>query len=236
MFIYDQYPYLGICLILFVFLGLLWVLLPNQRQCMVLSGLLSMPYGAASLVFVPEYWKPVLIIKSLTGLEDILFSLINGFLAWAIATVGLARSCLHTLHPDFLLPRYWVCTCSGIGLSALIWFSGQSIMKAALFSMAGLGLFILWTRKELWIVALTGALGFGLLYLLALKGVLLLNPDFLNQWNLANLSGIRFAGIPVEEIIWALGYGGIWPLFMHFVFEGSPIRPLIPIKGLPARN
>jgi hypothetical protein len=232
MFIYDQYPYFGICLILFVFLSLLWVLLPNQRQFMILSGLLSMPYGAASIVFVPEYWKPVLIIKSQTGLEDILFSLINGFLVWAIATVGMARSYLQNLQPHFLLPRYWFCTGIGIGLSALIWFSGHPIMSAALVSMAGLGLFILWRRKDLWKVALTGALGFSLLYLLALKGVLLLNPDFLNQWNHANLSGICLGGIPMEEIIWALGYGGVWPLFMLYIFEGSRTPNSITVKEI----
>ena len=43
-------------------------------------------------------------------------------------------------------------------------------------------------------------------------------PHFIQQWNLPSLSGFIF-GMPIEELVWALGFGFTWPLFMAHVFD-----------------
>jgi hypothetical protein len=224
IFFFNQYPYLGLGLFLFLWAVFFWILIPDQRWPMVLSGILSMPYALASIVFVPEYWTPVRLINGVTGLEDLLFSLSNGTLAWALAAGGFAKSWRLNLNPSRMARRYLIFTLSGIALSLIVWFSGLKVMTAALISIVGLGLYILSIYKDLWIISLLGMVGFSLLYGLVLKGVLSLNPEFLYQWNLANLSEFRIVGIPSEEIQWALGFGAVWPLFMVYVFDGRLVR------------
>ncbi len=224
IFFIIQYPYLGLGFILFLLAAFFWTMLPGQRRPMLLSGILSMPYALASIVFVPEYWTPVRLINGVTGLEDLLFSLSNGALAWSVSVGIFSKSWTLNLNPSCMALRYVIFTLSGVALSLIVWFSDLKVMTAALVSIIGLGLFILWIQQDLWRVALLGMLGFGLLYGLALKGVLGLNPDFLYQWNLTNLSGFQIVGIPSEEIQWALGFGAVWPIFMVYVFDGRLVR------------
>jgi hypothetical protein len=44
-------------------------------------------------------------------------------------------------------------------------------------------------------------------------------PEFIGQWNTENLWGISVIGIPLEEIVWAAAYGGVWPTMMAYVFD-----------------
>lgn len=44
-------------------------------------------------------------------------------------------------------------------------------------------------------------------------------PNLLSLWNLEKFSGIVILQIPIEELIWALLYGGTWSLTIAFLVD-----------------
>jgi len=60
------------------------------------------------------------------------------------------------------------------------------------------------------------------------KGNVCFLAHFLQQWNLPSLSGFIF-GLPLEELVWALGFGFTWPVFMAHVFDVQVRREAFPV-------
>ena len=50
---------------------------------------------------------------------------------------------------------------------------------------------------------------FGVLYFLFFSVFSFLVPGFIKHWNLVNLSGVILLGVPLEEIVWAIGTGAL---------------------------
>jgi hypothetical protein len=46
-------------------------------------------------------------------------------------------------------------------------------------------------------------------------------PNLVHQWNFANLSGIAIDGVPLEEILWSLAFGAVYPLLMLYLFDAK---------------
>jgi hypothetical protein len=203
--------------------GLVWC--PKQRGAMLLSGLLSAPFGFFELAFVPEYWNPVLVGRWGAAPEDVIFSFANGVIVWFLATCLFRPRIGLSLESRGLLKRYLGCLTIGVAFSLLFWLAGLRIMTAALLTMA-IGLLIgVKIKPELWPIAISGAVGFTILYGVVLGTTCMLWPHFLQQWNTDNLCGLRVLGLPLEEIVWAWAFGTFWPRFMAYVFNARLVRP-----------
>ena len=215
----STYPYLGGSLILLLVAAAALAAFPGQRRAMLISGLLSAPYAFASFAFVPEYWNPVRVATFVAGPEDIIFSFANGCIVWAAGT-WLVRSRIST-HIEFtrVMKRYLALTVLGLVVSVPIQTAGGGAMNAALAAGAVVGLIILYKRWDLWPIGLAGTVSFTAIYSVAVLAIMSACPHFLDQWQLANLSGIIWLGAPIEEFVWAAAYGGVWPVVAAYVFD-----------------
>jgi len=211
----DRFPYLGANLLLLpvVLAGL--VTLRVQWRAAVASGALFVPFAFASLAYVPDYWQPVRLFDVLrTGPEDVLLSFGTGVLVWLIAFGPLGRRIDVGCSRRQFLRRYVGVSVAGVGLANAIGLGGLSVAHGGLVSITVVGLFLLARRGDLWVCAIRGGLGFAAIYQVLLTFVFWCWPHLLGQWNLARLSGILVAGVPLEETAWSLTTGFTWTLFM----------------------
>jgi len=236
MILFSAYPYLALSLALFIIFVAGLVVFQGQRRLMLLSGLLSAPYALASVGFVPEYWNPVRVANFLTGPEDIIFSFANGGIVWLLSIWLVQRRVTLSLQTGRLFRRYIACTSSGVALILVCRFSGLGVMTSVTVSIVALGVLLLWRRGELWPIPVAGAIGFTLLYLVLTVAVSMIWPDYLMQWNADNLWGPIFLGVPLEEVVWAFGYGAVWPLLMAYVFDARLVLPGMQEERFPYKN
>lgn len=215
----SAFPYLGFSLIMLMIGGLSLLRHPEYRRTMVLSGLLCATSAAASIFFDPEYWNPVRIVGSAIGVEDVIFSFANGMIVWAMVTWRLPDSLTVAVQPARCLARYLTCVVTGLGVFFPLWLSGLKVMPAALAAIATVGTVTSRLQPHWWWLATRGSIGFGLLYAIALRITMAIWPGFLFQWNLENLWGVYVLGLPLEELVWAFGFGAVWPLIMAYAFD-----------------
>lgn len=217
----GQYPYFvgSICLLALFLAG--FALFKEQRKPMLLSGLFSAPFGFASLMFVPDYWNPERVLVFGAGIEDLVFSFSNGGIVWLLGIGPFRRKVAVDLEARRVLRGYVYVCLAGTVATAVSWRMGLPPMGATLASVFALGLALLLLRIEHLPIFLSGMVGFALLYGAWISVLALIWPHFLGHWNHENLSGFSLAfGVPIEELAWAIGFGGVWPLFMTFVFGG----------------
>jgi hypothetical protein len=78
-------------------------------------------------------------------------------------------------------------------------------------------------RPDLIRTTWVGALLFVFSYSLFLLGVEYTAPGYIERvWNLPALSGLRIAGMPLEELLFAAAFGAYWSgVYEHFTWKGT---------------
>jgi hypothetical protein len=189
-----------------------------QGNMIIVSGLLSTP--CFFLLAVPpwnEYWNPVRVGGWVLGVEDVLCSFDVGALAWlaAGAPFGLATSS-RICHGGFF-KRYAVLGSLTAGLFTLLWLVGLEAMTSLIATCFVVGAFLFALRRDLRFLALSGLIGFPILYSLIVSFYFRIWPDFAFQWKTHNFWGRAILGLPAGEVAWAVVFGFFWPLFVGHV-------------------
>jgi hypothetical protein len=189
---------------------------------MMISALMSAPWAFASIVFVPNYWNPVRIASFLAGPEDLIFSFSNGIVVWAIAVVPLRGEISIRMNFRRMIKRSVLLSLLSFFITMSLWFLGLKIMMAVSVSLSTtIALLFFWLCRNFRIMCIYGAIGFTLFYGILTSLSFLFFPHFLEQWNLANLTGISIFNVPIEEIIWAFGFGAYWPLYIAYILDAK---------------
>jgi hypothetical protein len=222
----EMYPYLAGCLFAILLFVVCLLLSKEQRRPMLLSALLFTPFALTGIILVPSYWRPKLFWDLIVGVEDVIFCFVNGGTVWFVSSYFIKDHLLLPGQFKPLMKRYIKYILYGaIAYSALL-LAGFGFLWSIFGSLYALGFMLLYTQWRLWPLALCGTGASLVFYSLILKLIFSFWPHFIRQWNLTSLSGFIF-GMPVEELIWALGFGFTWPLFMAYVFD-IRIRPSAP--------
>jgi hypothetical protein len=185
---------------------------------MLWASILTAPFGLTQFLFVPAYWNPPTLfdLAHRTGLdiESLIFCFaIGGFGVAGYRTLAPAsqhtlapearNSHLHRWHRAALVSPFFV-------FGALLMLPWNPIYPgiAALFVGAlATGL----CRPDLWRNTLIGGVLFLALYTVFLLGLKLLWPGYIEAvWNLGALIAWRPFGLPLEELLFGLGFGMYW--------------------------
>lgn len=210
--------YLRLSLILLVFFGIGFMSFPAHRKHMVFSGLLSIPFCFLEFAFIPEYWTPYQFSGFPVSPSDLLFSFSTGGIAWPIAAGFRDRPFQLIYKPSQFARRYVISSIVGVGFILCLRLLGIRIMVASLIGIF-VGLMILMgVFKQKTPRLSRGAIGFGLFYVLVMKLSYFAWPDFKFQWRHESLWDFQPWEIPLEEILWAIGFGAVWPRFIAYVF------------------
>ena len=219
----ETYPYLLLCF-LEVLLFIACILFSAEhRRPMLLSALLFTPSALSAIILVPCYWKPKLFWDLIVGVEDVIFCYVNGGIVWFGSVYFIKDRLLLPGKFRPLMKHYIKYTLYGTMIYATLFLMGLGFLWSTLGGLYILGFILLCMRKRLWPLALWGTGTFLVLYSLILRLIFSTWPHFIHQWNLPSLSGFIF-GLPVEELVWAMGFGFTWPLLMAHVFDVQ-VRP-----------
>ncbi len=188
------------------------------------SGVLALPFAYLEQFAVPVYWDPPRIQAwGNAGPEDFLFVFAIGGLAWVVAALPSRHPGGPLPPPRAILRRYAAVVLTGFPLSLLALVPDVKPMTYTLLPIVVSGAVFLTMRPAWWRLALGGAAGYCLAHCAVFKGVLVVAPSFIGAWNRDNLWGPAVWGLPLDEIVWALGFGAVWPLFAGLLFDHAPL-------------
>lgn len=193
----------------------------REREKILISAILSMPAACTAVLFVPEYWKPIRITQYSVGIEDIIFSFATGGIVWIFVSFSVGRNFSYNMALSTLIKRYLALVALGVFFIYILNRSTKwGVMAEALVGIIIIGLILLMRfRFKSWRIALAGSLLFTLYYSIIMGISLKLFPHMILFWNNNNLWGLSVFNVPLEEIVWAFGYGAVWPLAMAYVFN-----------------
>jgi hypothetical protein len=218
-------------LILIVIWMIIYRLLKRKdgKKEMLLVSLWTALLGFTEPLFVPAYWNPPSLfdLAHRTGFD--IESFIFSFGIGGIAVVIYER--IHrSSHEQIKMPerhlsrhRYHLISIlsSPIIFFALFFATPLNPIYSAIIAMLVGGLFSWYCRPDLKKKMLTSALMFLVIYFIYFLTLIALYPEYVEQvWNLKAISGILILGIPLEELLFALGFGFIWSsIYEHITWK-----------------
>jgi hypothetical protein len=209
-----------------------WVLVywrfPVQRRAMLWASLFTMPFGLAEPIFVPEYWIPPSLfdLAENTGfdIESLIFcfgiggigSVFYNLLSQKIPQAVAACERHHVLHRH----HYKALSAPFVVFVALYFFPWNPIYPSILAMFAGAVATMLCRpdlKRKTWI----GGLLFLVYYAIFLAGLEWSAPGYIDRvWNLEVLSGMNIGFMPIEELLFAIGFGMYWSgVYEHFTWR-----------------
>ena len=222
-----SYAYLIVStFLLFVWLFLYWRN-PNSRKKIVVISLLTAPLGLTEPIFVPSYWLPFTLfdLARQTGfdLESLLFSFaVGGIIAVLYESLwGKVRKPVnvHEMHQGRHKFHRLALISPLISFVFLYFLTPFNPIYSTILAMT-VGAVATWfCRPDLLRAMLTGSILFLMLYFLVfLVGFVWLFPGYVEAvWNLPAISGILVAGVPIEELLFAVSLGAMWSsVYEHF--------------------
>jgi len=205
-----------------------YVFFKSHRRAMLRVSLFTMPFGLTEPLFVPEYWTPPSLfdlanrtgfdIESLIfcfgigGVGAVLYNVISGTRLEPVSA-AYRRSPLHRHHRLALASPFIVF----LPLYFLPWnpiYTGITAMFAG-------GVATMLCRPDLKTTTWLGAVLFAGYYWIFISGIERLTPGYIERvWNLEALSGTLVNGIPIEELVFAAGFGFYWAgVYGHFSWQ-----------------
>ena len=217
----TTHPYAALNLLLAMSAGVALAFSPsNQRRPALVSGLLAAPWALTCLILTPSYWQPVyLLVRLGVGMEDVAFMFTSGILSWTLAQCPFERCAGPPDSTASFLRRALGCWGCGSLLFSVFQLAGWRLMWSVLATMVLLSAALVAVRPDLRGVSLRGMVRFAVCYPAILKLVFIASPSFVSHWNRDALLGYYLFGLPVEEILWAAGFGAVWPTILAFAVE-----------------
>jgi hypothetical protein len=222
----QAYPYMATSLVMLGCAALLLISRPATRGAALLSGLLSMPFALFSFEFVGVYWHPRTVAYwRATSPEDLLFSFSTGVIVWSLATWLGSPIPILAIDTKRLVQRYLALSALGIGTGYFFkFFHPIGVMNSAMVGIGLVGLVVAASRRDAWRLALGGLVGFGAFYIGLGALISVLWPSFVGQWQSGEMLRFSVLGLPGYELVWALAYGAVWPLFMAYCFDAGGLQ------------
>ena len=201
---------------------------PSQRRAMLWASLFTTPFGLTEPLFVPEYWMPPSLfdlaentgfdIESLIfcfgigGIGSVFYNLLTQKIPQAVAACERHKS-LHRHHYKALATPFVV-------FVALYFFPWNPIYPSIVAMFSG-ALSTVLCRPDLKRKTWIGGLLFLIYYAIFLAGLEWTAPGYIDRvWNMDVLSGVTVAFMPLEELLFAIGFGMYWSgVYEHFTWR-----------------
>jgi hypothetical protein len=198
------------------------------RRVMLLASFATMPFGLTEPLFVPEYWSPPSLfnLASRTGfdIESLIFCFAIGGIGVVLysALTGKGFSRVSIEYRRLPLHRYHgLASATPFIVFPLLWLLPWNPIYPAITAMAAGAIANILCRPELKQKTWVGGLLFLALYAVFIGGLELFMPSYIDEvWNIEGLSGIMFLRVPIEEYLFAFGFGIYWAgVYEHFTWR-----------------
>ena len=226
----DHYVWLVWSLAFLVPWAALWLLFPEHRRPMLWASLFTAPFGLTEPFFVPEYWNPPSLfdLAQRTGfdLESLVFCFALGGVGAVLVNVATRRHVEPLPPEERQAPRHrfhrWALA-SPFLVFPFLWLLPWNAIYAGIAAMLVGTVATAACRPDLSRNSALGAGIFVLFYLVFLAGLEWTAPGYIERvWKLEVLTGFTVLGFPVEELLFAAGFGGYWAgVYEHFAWHRS---------------
>ena len=210
--------------------AVLFIAHPYLRRTMLWASGLTAPFGLTEPLFVPEYWNPPSLfdLAQRTGfdIESLVFCYAIGGIGVAAYRALVPAPLLRMRHQERSSPRHrwhlWVLASPFLVFVALQGLGWNPIYPGIVAMFSG-ALATILCRPDLWRNTLLGGAVFLVLYLLFLLGLKWLWPGYIEAvWNLDALASWRPWGLPMEELLFGIGFGMYWSgVYEHLTWHKS---------------
>ncbi len=203
----STYKYLVVVVLGLPSVMLAYLVFPDQRRMMFISGAVLSAFSPLIGIFQEEYWSPQRLGGLVVGIEDYLLDFSIGSLLWLAMVWPFRERISFRLVPARFALRFFAFLSLGVGFVLVLrWTAGIGIMHACVYGQILLSLLIVRLQKELWVLPVAAAALFTP-YMLALHySAAWMIPEYFSMWDGPTLLGPRLFGLPVEEILWALTF------------------------------
>jgi hypothetical protein len=233
-----QYAYLSLSAALLLVWIVLYAVRADERCSMLRVSAATALLGLTEPLFVPKYWNPYTLfnLARRTGfdLESLLFSFAIGGIVFSayhvlfhMAPSGSIAGERHEARHRY----HWLAIASSplVFLMLALATKLNPIYSSALALLAGF-FATLWCRRDLWLQMLVSGGLFLAVYWLVF---ILFNLCFAGYveavWNLKAISGVRFVGVPLEELMFAFTFGLYWSsMYEHLMWRTEQAFTLAP--------
>lgn len=197
---------------------LVYIIFTEQRKAMWWSSVFTTPFGLSEPLFVPEYWMPpslfdlaektgfdiesLIFCFAIGGIGAVFYNLVTNKKNEAVTSCEKSSS-LHRHHYKALASPF-------IFFTIFVFFQWNPIYPSILAMFLGAAATILCRpdlKRKIWV----GGFLFLTYYVIFLTGLELTSPGYIDRvWNMAALSGMTIGFMPVEELLFAIGFGMYW--------------------------
>ncbi len=224
----DQYVWLLWASAFLIPWALVYWRFSAQRRAMLWASIFTTPFGLTEPIFVPEYWMPPSLfdlaantgfdIESLIfcfgigGIGSVFYNLLSQKVPQSVA--ACAR------HHDQHRHHYKALSAPFVVFIALYFFPWNPIYPSIIAMFVGAWATMLCRpdlKRKTWI----GGLLFLVYYAVFLAGLEWSAPGYIDRvWNMEVLSGITVWFMPIEELLFAIGFGMYWSgVYEHFTWK-----------------
>jgi hypothetical protein len=203
---------------------------PRYRVVMLWASALTMPFGLTEPLFVPRYWHPPSLfdLAQRTGfdIESLIFSFAIGGVGAVLYNVVTDQNLQPVGKRERRKHRHRY---HGLALATpllafpLLSLLGWNPIYPAIVAMALGGAATAACRPDLKWKTVLGGILFTAYYAVFVGLLEWSAPGYIGRvWNLAALSGVMIAGIPLEELLFGFAFGCYWSgVYEHLTWQGS---------------
>ena len=201
------------------------LLLKSQQRIVFTSSLAAIAPCLFSVYFENEYWSPTRIGGFQLGIEDALFSFDTAATSMLMTILILSSRLTFDFQMRLFIKRSLIPSFLAVIIFLSGCWAGLNAMTSLLLTQAALIAILLGFRPDMLLMAIVGLFGFVPVYFIIVKVYFWMWPDFVYEWNQNHLWGRLVWGVPLGEVVWALGFGAMWPLFVGYGFNGNLLGP-----------
>jgi hypothetical protein len=208
----------------------IYIAVPRLRRRMLWASVFTTPFGLTEPLFVPEYWAPPslfdLALRTGFDIESLIFCFGIGGVGSALYEIIMRPATGAMPHRERGGRRhryhYPALAAPFISFPLLYPFAWNPIYPAIVAMAIGVVATIACRPDLARRVWLGGVLFIGY-YGIFLLGLEWSAPGYIDRvWALDALSGIRVGPFPLEEFLFAAGFGGYWSaVYEHFTWRAS---------------
>lgn len=213
-----MYTYLlAVGISFFVWLAI-FVRYRHLRYEMLVTGGFIAPFVIFDYFTIPSYWNPQTLFGVPVGIEGLFFTFfIAGIASVIFEAVFGKRINLERIH---LKPARVFYLTPAVALAALIYYLlDLNIIYFIILQFAFAALLVYILRQDLLKNIVYSAIIFSFIYAICFNLWLLIPADGIGWWNLDNLSGLMIGLMPLEEFLFALGFGALIGPIFEFITE-----------------
>lgn len=212
--------YLTFSLTFFGIWVLIFIFKKNLRKEMAIASFLLLSLVFFEPFFVPDYWLPDTILNPKLSIEDFIISFSVSGISAVVYEIVLGKHVKHFKLKHTLKKKIFdnLLLFGGLLTTLVLFFLFKlTFIYASLIGSITSVIILYLIRQDLLQKIFFSSILFGLLYLIIFSIFSsFLFPDFINMWNIRNLSGVLLFGVPLEEILWGFSVGALaGPLYEY---------------------